>query len=411
MDVSSFRPGLEGVVAGETSISTLASGLHYRGYDIRELARYASFEETAYLLLRGELPTAEELQAFRRQVSEIALQAAAIDRPDHPFGSMLNADRPAEADSRASFPAAPLLTAVLKQLAPDLPMIDWLRTAASLLADGDPEPSSGDRDAHVRKATRLLVQMPLVLAATHRRFSGVSQRSYDPARGLAANLLCQLLGKEVDPAVARAFEVSMIVYADHEFNASTFTARVVASTGSDLHSAIVAAIGALKGPLHGGANERVVEVLLEVGTPARADTWVREAIASKRRITGFGHRTCKDGDVRAVLLKPLCVQLAERSGLQALEQTADAVEQAMLAQRGLHPNVDWPVARLYHYLGLPSRLNPALFLVSRIAGWCAHVIEQQTNNRLISPRAHYVGPAMRAFVPVENRIKNESFAG
>ena len=174
---------------------------------------------------------------------------------------------------------------------------------------------------------------------------------------------------------------------------------------------IVAAIGALKGPLHGGANERVVEVLLAVGTPARADDWVREAIANKRRITGFGHRTCKDGDVRAVLLKPLCAQLAESSGQQALEQTADAVEQAMLAHRGLHPNVDWPVARLYHYLGLPSRLNPALFLISRIAGWCAHVMEQQTNNRLISPRAHYVGPAVRAFIPVEKRIKNESCAG
>ena len=197
--------------------------------------------------------------------------------------------------------------------------------------------------------------------------------------------------------------VTLILYAEHEFNASTFTARVVASTLADLHSAVTAAIGALKGPLHGGANERVMDVLKEVGTPDRAETWVRDALAKKVRIMGFGHRVYKTGDPRAKYLKTLSRQLAERTGKTDLEEIAEVIESVVVREKGLPPNLDWPSARVYYYLGLPIDLYTPLFVLSRVVGWSAHVIEQHDHNRLIRPRARYTGPDLRPFVPVEDR--------
>lgn len=412
MNASEYRPGLDGVVAGETAISAVEPSLHYRGYDIRELARYATVEETAFLLLHGDLPTRMARDAFQ---TEIAIAAGAMDA-----GLQRSVAGVSDVASRAASDAdsmtkpiemiahPDLLSAVMQHRCREVPFMDWLRTAVGLLSHDDPDRHRFDRAANLRKATRLLVQIPMVLAELYRRFAGFPPVAYDPTRGLAENVLRKLLGSEPEPLAIRALEVTMIAYADHEWNASTFTARVVASTGSDLHSAVTAAIAALKGPLHGGANEHVIDVLRAVESPDRADAFVREALTAKRRISGFGHRSCKAGDVRAELLKPICEQLATQVDQEQFEQTADAIERAMLAERGLRPNVDWPVARIYHYLGLPTRLNPSLFAISRTAGWCAHVMEQQQNNRLISPRARYVGPALRAFVSVERRSTSGS---
>lgn len=195
----------------------------------------------------------------------------------------------------------------------------------------------------------------------------------------------------------------MILYAEHEFYASTFTARVVTSTRSDIHSAVTAAIGALKGSLHGGANERVMEVLEEVGSAAHAEAWVRDALARKRRIMGFGHRVYRTGDPRAVILKDYCAQLAEEAGQTELEEIADTIERVVREEKGLPPNLDWPSARLYHYLGLDVPLYTPLFVASRVVGWAAHAIEQAENNRLIRPRSRYIGPASRKFVPLGQR--------
>ena len=210
-------------------------------------------------------------------------------------------------------------------------------------------------------------------------------------------------GKEPSPAHERALDVSLILYAEHEFNASTFTARVVASTQSDIYSAISAAIGALKGPLHGGANERVMEVLEEVQGAGDAEAWVRDALAKKRRIMGFGHRVYKNGDPRAVILRDYCQHLAEESGSIELERIADTIESHVRAEKGLPPNLDWPSARLYHYMGLPVELFTPLFVASRVAGWTAHFIEQSENNRLIRPRSNYIGMRDRKFVPLSER--------
>jgi citrate synthase len=194
-----------------------------------------------------------------------------------------------------------------------------------------------------------------------------------------------------------------VLYAEHEFNASTFTARVVASSLSDLNSAVTAAIGALKGPLHGGANERVIDILREVGSADRAESWIRDALAKKRRIMGFGHRVYKEGDPRATLLKPLCAELAARTGNTDTEAMADVIERIVRDEKNLPPNLDWPSARLYHYLGLAVDLYTPLFVISRIAGWSAHIVEQLDHNRLIRPMSRYTGPAPRPWVPAESR--------
>lgn len=248
-----------------------------------------------------------------------------------------------------------------------------------------------------------MVQLPVVLAARHRLTEGKEPVPPRPKHSLADNLLWMLFREEPPERQVRALDVSLILYAEHEYNASTFTARVVSSSLSDLHSAVAAAIGSLKGPLHGGANERVMAVLEEIGSADKAEGWVRETLAKKERIMGFGHRVYKDGDPRAVYLKPLCRELAELAGCQEMEAMADVVENLVREEKGLPPNLDWPSARLYHYLGLPVDLYTPLFVVSRVVGWSAHVIEQLENNRLIRPRARYIGPEPREWTPLEDR--------
>ena len=212
-----------------------------------------------------------------------------------------------------------------------------------------------------------------------------------------------LRGEQPSPQLERCMDVSLTLYAEHEFNASTFTGRVITSTLSDLHSSIAGAIGALKGPLHGGANERVMEVLEEVGTVENAESWIRTALAEKRRIMGFGHRVYKEGDPRARFLKPLCQELSVETGHEAIEAMAEVIERIVVEEKGLPPNLDWPSARLYHYMGLDVSIYTPLFVVSRVTGWASHVIEQMDNNRLIRPRSRYVGPDPQPWVPVTAR--------
>ena len=367
-----YSPGLEGVLAGETAISTLAGGLSYRGYSIEDLGSQSTFEETAYLILYGDLPNREELQAFCCR-----LQAAA--------------NLPHE------------VVSTLSRLPHSTPMMDVMRTGASLLAHWDPDVSDNSSAANLRKAERLLAQLPLVMATAWRARQNRSPVPYDPKLSLAGNILWLLEERQPSSRATRAMDMTLIMYAEHEYNASTFAARVVCSTLSDLHSSITAAIGALKGPLHGGANERVIDVLDAVGAPERAEHWIRSALARKERIMGFGHRVYKTGDVRAKFLKPLCQELAQETGNEPLERTAEILEKIVMEEKKLPPNLDWPSARIYRYLGLPVDLYTPLFVLSRTSGWSAHVIEQLANNRLIRPRSRYIGPASKAYVALEQR--------
>jgi citrate synthase len=367
-----YRPGLEGIIAGETAVSAITGGLSYRGYGIEQLAAHARFDEVAYLLLYGELPKVDELAAFRHRLAHHA--------------------------------AVPHQVIDMVRLIPaHVPLMDTMRTGASILAHWDSDASDNSHDANLRKAERLLAQLPVILAARHRLRQGKEPVPPDKHRALADNLLWMLTRRQPSERAVRAMEMSLVLYAEHEFNASTFTARVVASTLSDLHSAITAAIGALKGPLHGGANEQAMEVMREIGSPDKAEAWVRDALARKARIMGFGHRVYKDGDPRAGILKPLCAELAAETGGENLERLADIVERIVGEEKHLPPNLDWPSARLYHYLGLATDLYTPLFVVSRVVGWSAHVIEQVDHNRLIRPLSRYVGPASRDWVPLESR--------
>jgi 2-methylcitrate synthase/citrate synthase II len=367
-----YSPGLEGVLAGETAISTVVGGLQYRGYSIEDLARSATFEEVAYLLLHGELPTAEQLMEFQQRLS-------------------------------AGAEVAPAIIETLRRIPPTVDSMDVLRSSCSLLSHWDPERDDNSREANLRKAERLIAQLPIVMAARHRLKQGKEPVAPESGRSLAANTLWMLFRADPPAGHVRAMDVTLILYAEHEYNASTFAARVIASTLSDLHSAITGAIGALKGPLHGGANERVLDVLHAVGTSANAEPWVRAALARKEKIMGFGHRVYKDGDPRAEYLKTLCAELAVETGNEELEQIAAVIERVVRDEKKLPPNLDWPTGRLYHYLGLPIELYTPLFVISRVAGWSAHVIEQLDNNRLIRPRARYTGLASRPWPSISER--------
>lgn len=367
-----YRPGLEGVVAGETAISTIDGGLRYRGYAVEELCDKCTFEEVAYLVLHGELPSASELAGLRdRQQAESTIADAIVD--------------------------------TLRAIPDDSSMMDVMRSGASLLAHWDPEATDNSLEATLRKSERLLAKLPIVMATCHRLRGGHSPVPWSPDLSLAANVLQMCTGEAPRDSHVRAMNISLILYAEHEYNASTFTSRVVASTLSDVHSSVTAAIGALKGPLHGGANERVMDVLQDVGSPEMARQWVDEALANKVKIMGFGHRVYKTGDPRAKYLKPICEQLADEFGNNDFELIADTIEQVVTGEKGLPPNLDWPSARLYYYMGLPIDLYTPLFVVSRVTGWCAHVLEQLGNNRIIRPRANYTGPGLRHVAEISSR--------
>jgi 2-methylcitrate synthase/citrate synthase II len=367
-----YSPGLEGVIAGETAISTVEDGLRYRGYPVGELVERASFDEVAYLLLYGDLPTAAALKQFQERVA-----------------------------------MARRLPPALKELYAGLPKwtapLDALRTTISALAGFDQDASDNSREANRRKAERLLAQIPLAIADYFRISKGLTPVLARQELSNAANFLYMIRGTEPASDEVRALDVSLILYAEHEFNASTFTARVIVSTMSDLHSGVVGALGALKGPLHGGANEKVMDVLRAAGGPDTAEKWTLDALARKERIMGFGHRIYKSGDVRAGIIKPFVRAAAAASGNEKWEQTAEVVERVMEREKKMFPNVDWPAGRMYHAMGLEIPIYTPMFAMSRIAGWSAHIIEQLDNNRLIRPRGLYNGPAKREVKPIAER--------
>ena len=373
-----YSPGLEGVTAGESALCLVdegAAGLRYRGYAIADLAEWSSFEEVAYLLLYGHLPTRPEVNTF----------CSLIDLGQSLPGSVQRCLAPVPSGA--------------------LPM-DVLRTGISLLGLTDAEAQDGSRDANLRKAVRLLSQIPVLIAHAYYATAGKQPPRPEPAISFARNLLILLADRKDDEFIepmAQVLNVSLILYAEHEFNASTFAARVVASTLTDLHGAITAAVASLKGPLHGGANEAVASMMVEIGRPERAEPWLRDALARKHRIMGFGHRVLKQGDARSAIIQRHAERLSHLCGDHRWIEIAHIIDRIMQEEKGLYPNLDFYTAVTYLLMGIPPPLYTPLFVCSRIAGWCAHVIEQQDHNRLIRPRALYTGPAPRTYEPLDRR--------
>ena len=373
-----YSPGLEGVLAGETALCRVdegAGGLRYRGYAVSDLADQATFEEVAHLLLFGTLPTRKELKDFSAQLA---------------------------AHSVLPGPVAAFLDVVPPAAHP----MDILRTSVSLLGMTDPDASDNSHAANVRKSVRLLAHIPLIIAAAHRLANGKRRAGPQADLRFAENLLFLLTDRRGDAtarAMARVLDVSLTLYAEHEFNASTFSARVTASTMTDLHSAVTSAIGTLKGSLHGGANEAVATMFLEIKSRDRAERWVGEALARKDRIMGFGHRVLKKGDSRSAIIQRHAEALSRNCGDRRWYEIAAIVDRVMQREKGLYPNLDFYTAVAYLLMGIPRDLYTPVFVCSRVTGWCAHVIEQQDHNRLIRPRARYTGPASQAYVSLDRR--------
>jgi citrate synthase len=365
--------GLEGIVACTSSICTIVgSQLTYRGIDIDDLAEHSNFEEVIHLLWHGTLPRRAELDKLR---SDLAANAVV---PPQVFEALRR------------FPASAK------------PM-EALRTAVSLLALFDPDDLDMSPEANHRKALRLTAQMPTLVAAFHRLRQGQDPVHPVSGRSTAHNFLWMLFASEPDPVATAAMDQALILHADHELNASTFAARVTAATLSDIHSAIVSAIGALKGPLHGGANEAVAAMLERIGTAENTEPWLREALARKEKIMGFGHRVYKDGDPRAKHLRRMAKQLSDRRGDTRWYEMSLKIEEIITQEKHLPANVDFYSATVYTQLGIPRDLFTPIFAVSRVAGWTAHVLEQYEHNRLIRPRALYTGPSDQHWIPVEER--------
>ena len=375
MTDKAYSPGLEGVIAGESALSRIdidINRLILYGYDLVELTENACYEEVAYLLLYGELPTIAELADFNQQLR-----------------------------SQRDLPGP--VVELLRSAPVDAHPMDLLRTAVSALAFFDAETPDNSHEANVRKAVRLLAKIPTALTYGYRFSQGLEPVAPSAELDHAANLLYMLRGEKPPAYEIEAMNTSLILYAEHGYNASTFTARVVASTLADLYAAMTAAIGALHGPLHGGANEAAMHMLLEVDSPAAAEQWVLDALAQKKKIMGFGHREYKSGDSRVPTMKKVGRQVAAAVGDTKWPDLADVVEATMMREKGIFPNVDFPCAYTYYIMGIPIPLYTPIFVASRVVGWAAHVIEQHDANRLIRPNHIYTGPEHRAFVPLGAR--------
>lgn len=367
--------GLADVVAAQTSLSDIDGQrglLWYAGYDIHELAEHSTFEETAYLLHHLRLPNGVELKEFVDQF--------VVERDISKFRAKL-----------------------METLAVKTSPMSMLRTGVSAASAYDPDGWDESPQAQLRKAIRLMATTPTLIAMYHRLRSGKELVEPSPSLSHAGNFLWMLLGEEPTEHAARVLDVTLILYADHTMNASTFTARVIASTLSDMFSAVTGAIAALKGPLHGGANEEAMKVLEEVGEPAKAADYVAGKLERHELIMGFGHRVYKTEDPRATVLRRLSRSLGEETGDPSWYEISHAIEQAVMEQRGLYPNVDFYAASVYHYLGIPTDLMTPIFALARMAGWTAHVREQYADNRIMRPDSEYIGPRDRRYVPMEER--------
>jgi citrate synthase len=359
---------LSGVVVAESAICSIDPDegvLMYRGYDIADLAERSTYEETALLLLDGEAPSTEALAAFERELADRELPVETAKLVDRSAGA-----------------AAPM---------------EMLRTAVSTLSYGDPGRGKTDPASGRRTAVRLIAQLPTIIARYERRRQSLEPVAPDPSLGYAENFLAMLHGERPSERATRAFDVAMILHAEHEMNASTFTARVVAGTGADLIDAVVAAIAALDGPLHGGANEAAMAMLERLGSPEAAPEGVRGMLERNEKLPGFGHPLYRAYDPRARILKRLARELSEQAGEPNWYAIADAAERTALEDKGLYPNVDLYSGSVFRYLGIPNDLFTPLFAASRVAGWSAHVLEQHADNKIIRPSAEYVGAPRREF--------------
>ncbi len=376
MTTTSAKPGgLEDVVAATSAICEVdgkQGRLLYYGIDVKDLAAHSSFEETVYLLWQGRLPTRDELALLQEQLG------AARALPDE-------------------------VSRILRGFPQEAVPMEVLRTAVSLLSMYDPDDQDNSREANVRKATRLVAQTPTIVATIQAMREGREPVAPRDDLSLAANFLYMLFGKEQDETAVHALDVALILHADHELNASTFAARVTAATLSDMYSAIVSAIGALKGPLHGGANEQVFKMLQAIGAPDRADSYLDDQFAAGKKVMGFGHRVYRTDDPRATVLRGLSEQLGKEHGDTAWFDISRNVERKVRADKKLYANVDFYSASTYHVMGIPTDLFTPVFAISRMAGWTAHVLEQYGNNRLIRPRADYTGPRNVPYVPIGER--------
>jgi citrate synthase len=367
--------GLRGVVAASTSIGNVygeEGRLIYQGIDIHDLANNSTFEEVVFLLWNGRLPKREELDHLKSSLS-------------------------------ANYELPPDVVELLRRIPKDAEPMDLLRTAVSALAFYDDDAHQTSREASVRTATRLTAQMPAIVAAGERLRKGQEPIKPKPELNIATNFLYMLKGEMPSEHDAHIMDVALILQADHELNASTFTARVVAGTLADMYASVTAAIGALSGPLHGGANTAVMRMLLEIGELDNVETFLKGAFAEKRKIMGIGHAVYKTEDPRATHFRQFSKEMGERSGQTKWYEMSMRIEEIMKREKGLNPNVDFFSASTFYMMGIPLDLYTPIFAVSRISGWTGHILEQYANNKLIRPRAEYVGPQNVPYVAVDER--------
>ncbi len=372
-----YSPGLEGVIAGISTISEIdsdRSSLQYRGYDVHDLAEKGSYEECAYLLIKGKLPTQAELKEFND------ILVAEREVPQYIYD-------------------------VLAAMPKNATSMDLVRTAYSALAPSDPDYKSEptDHEANVRKAIRIVAKASTIVGNGHRIRNGMTPLKPKPEHTIAQNFLYLFSGEEPKAKTVEVMDASLCLYAEHGFNASTFANRVTVATLSDLYSGVVTGIGTLRGPLHGGANEEAMHMILEIGTPENAQAWIDDALETKKKIMGFGHREYKKGDSRAFYMSKVAKELGEEQGNTKFTQIAEILEKTMAERKNIFPNVDFPSAYAYYLLGIPIDLYTPLFVVSRLAGYTAHAIEQLDNNRLIRPKVIYEGAHNLEYIPIEKR--------
>ena len=372
---SAAAAGLRGVVAAQSSIGDVNGEqgiLIYQGYDIHDLAEHATFEEVVYLLWHGNLPTASELDTLK-------------------------------AELRANYEVPAQVIELMKQFPKTADPMDVLRTAVSTLDFFDPAGHGTDRENATRAATKITGQIGTIAAAWDRIRNGKDVIAPDTSLGIAENFLYMLNGERPDADEARMFDVCLILHADHELNASTFTTRVVAGTLADMYGCVTAGIAALAGPLHGGANTAVMKMLIEIGEPDKVDGWLEKALEEKRKIMGIGHAVYKTEDPRATWLRRYSKHMAEKTGTSKWYEMSQRIEQMMLEKKGMHPNVDFYSASTYYLMGIALDMYTPIFAVSRISGWTGHILEQYANNKLIRPRAEYIGERDRKYVAIGER--------
>jgi len=366
--------GLEGVVACTTSISFIVGAtLNYRGYTIEDLAAHSTFEETVFLLWNNRLPKTDELSKFKNELA-------------------------------AEMTLSPDLLKVLKEIpTKNVHPMAWLRTATSLLALYDKDAQDTSDAAKHRVALRLTAKMTTLVTSFERFRTGKDIIAPNPNKNIAWNFFYTLTGKEPDAQIAKMFDTCLILHADHELNCSAFAARVTASSLSDMYSSVVSAISALKGPLHGGANEAVMHMLKDIGTMDRAQTWVKEALDNKQKVMGFGHRVYKNGDPRAKILRQMSAEITKKIGQPQWYQMSDLIDETMQTKKGLLPNVDFYSATVYYSMGITIDLFTPIFAASRVSGWLAHMFEQWSNNRIYRPRGKWQGKEGLTWQPLEKR--------